>query len=220
MNLRENIRLRNKIRVFENREHAGRVLAEYLQPCNDLCPVVLAVPLGGIPVGEKIAKTLKGIFDLVPVARLPLPEEPRRGIGAVTFEGDTYINREFVRHLRLGEEVINRVVKEVRLSLKKRSGLVGPRPKAALKNKTVILVDDGLNTGYTLLAAVKLVKGLSPRDVVVAVPTASIRGIKLLALEVDKILCPNVRHGYFFSVPAAYRKWENLTESVLKPFLI
>lgn len=216
MKLVENTSLKNKTRVFEDREHAGRILAGALRVYRGLDPVVLAVPLGGIPVAEKIAGALMCPMDLVFVARLPMPDKPLAGFGAVTADGKTYLNQDLVNHIALGEEVIAEVVRTAHEKLVKRSSLLGSSPGINLRSKTAILVDDGLNSGYTLLAAVRSVKKHSPKEVVVAVPTASKRGIKLLESEVDTLFCPNVREGYFFSVLKAYRRWTDLTEAVVE----
>lgn len=211
-------RLRNKTKVFENREHAGKILAEHVIRRFDHAQGVLAIPLGGIPVAREVMSALETRGDIVQVARLPMPDKHLLGFGAVALTGETYINKELVRRAALSEDVINRVVGEARLKLMERSMIVGSRPKISLKNKTAILVDDGLNTGYTMKAAVGFVKKLSPGEVVLAVPTASMRGVKLLAPDVDAVICPNIRDGYFFSVLSAYRNWRELPEKVLGSF--
>jgi len=212
-------RLRNKTRVFEDRAQAGEVLAEALAGHAEPGSAILAIPLGGIPVATKVASAMGGELDLVPAARLPLPDKPLVGFGAVTLNGEVYLNEEFLRHVRLEKRVIDRVIEAERRKLTGRFRLLGPRPRISLKDKAVVIVDDGLNTGYTMRAAVRSVRKFSPREIVVAVPTAAMRGIKQLESEAATVVCPNLREGYFFSVLSAYRNWRELSEEVLEPFI-
>lgn len=108
---------------------------------------------------------MRGTLDLELVARLPIPGKPLAGFGAVTVEGHTYINTDLTKRIPLKEDVIREVVKEVRKKLHDRKKLLGSRPTARLRGETVILVDDGINTGYTMMAAVKSVREQSPRKV-------------------------------------------------------
>lgn len=220
MKLVENVSLKNKTRVFKDREHVGCVLAAELHEYIGSNPVILAVPLGGIPVAAEIARALGGPADLLPVARLPLPRKPMAGFGAVSVNGEAYLNQELINHIPLSEEEISEAIRAARKKLEDRAVVIGSRPKVKLESKTVIIADDGLNTGFTLLAAVRFVKRQSPKEVVIAVPTASSKGIKLLEPEVDALVCPNIRTTYFFSVVSAYRKWTDLSERVLKPYLL
>ena len=97
--------------------------------------------------------------------------------------------------------------------------LFGEIPPINIKNKRILLVDDGINSGYTLLAAIKSIKRNSPKEIIIAVPTASEKGIKLLESEIETFVCPNVRTGYFFSVLNAYKNWRELEETdILKYF--
>lgn len=212
-------RLRNKTKVFENRAQAGEVLAEALTGHAETGSAVLAIPLGGIPVATKVASAIDGELDLVPAARLPLPDKPLVGFGAVTLNGEVYLNEEFVQHIDLERRVIDRVIEEEGRKLTARFRLLGPRPRIPLQDRGVVIVDDGLSTGYTMRAAVMSVRKFFPREIVVAVPTAAMRGVKRLEPEVATVVCPNLREGYFFSVLTAYRNWRALSEEVLEPFI-
>jgi putative phosphoribosyl transferase len=121
------------------------------------------------------------------------------------------LNEPLVRELCLSPEDIEVLAEPVQEELLARNIIFREnRPWPELSGKTVILVDDGLASGYTMLAAVRAVRRRKPSQIVVAVPTASASTIKLLAPQVDTIVCPNIRSGYSFAVADAYRNWYDL----------
>ena len=121
------------------------------------------------------------------------------------------LNEPLVRELGLSPEEIEVLAEPVQEELQARNRIFREnRPWPELAGKTVILVDDGLASGYTMLAAVRAVRRHKPSQIVVAVPTACASTIKLLAPQVDTIVCPNIRSGYSFAVADAYRNWYDL----------
>lgn len=119
-----------------------------------------------------------------------------------------------VRELGLTPEEIEQAAKPVQEELLARNRIFREdRPWPDLAGKIVILVDDGLASGYTMLAAVRVVRRRKPSKIVVAVPTASASTIKLLVPHVDSIVCPNIRSGQRFAVADAYRDWYDLDRS-------
>lgn len=206
--------LRERVQVFEDRFHAGRVLAEMLRehvsPKNS---ILLAVPAGGVPVGYEVSTRLSLQMGLIIVRKLQIPWDPEAGFGAISWDGELVLNEELVKQLELTRDMIResarKAMKSIRARIKKfRKDKLMPN----MRGRVVILVDDGLASGYTMLAAAKSVKKIKVRKIVVAAPTASTNAIKLLSREVDLIVCPNIRSTPIFAVADAYRSWHDLTD--------
>ncbi|NPA49550.1 MAG: phosphoribosyltransferase [Thermodesulfobacteria bacterium] len=214
--------LTNKVFVFKDRWEAGAVLAEMLREKYEGAPetIVLAIPAGGVPVGLVIAKELRLPFDLLIVRKIHFPDNPEAGFGAITFDGEVLLNEELVAYAGLDESTIERQIALEKKDLAERERLFRRgKPFPDLSGQTVILVDDGLASGYTMLAAVKSVAKRGARKIVVAVPTASERAIKQLSPFVDEIYCPNVRSGAFFAVADAYQNWYDLSREEVMALL-
>jgi len=174
--------------------------------------IVLAIPSGGVPVGLAISSHLKLPFDLLIIRKIPIPGNPESGFGAVSLEGDMVLNEPMVRMLGLTAEEIENLARTVREELVARNRIFREsRPWPEIKGKIAILVDDGLASGYTMLAAARAVHRLEPKQIIVAVPTASARTVNLLLPEVEMIFCPNIRSGATFAVADAYRHWHDLS---------
>ena len=210
--------LRNKNYVFRNRVHAGELLASKLKPYVGKDSIVLAIPSGGVPIGSTIAKKLGLQMDLIIVRKLPIPYNTEAGFGSMSWNGEVKLNEKLVEQLQLSDPEIDSIIRDVKSELDKRMEIFrGNRPFPELKGKTAIIVDDGLASGYTLLAAICSVKRLSPARIIVAVPTASKNAVDLLAPYVDEIFCLNIRETKIFAVADAYQEWHDLTQQeVLK----
>lgn len=207
--------LKNRRHVFADRLEAGRVLGQMLAPAyagaDDL--VLLPIPMGGVPVAVRIREALGGSMDLMIVRKIQIPGNTEAGFGAMTSEGDVFLNEALLAHLELGQEQVARQEAAVRADLQARERcLRGGRPFPELAGRTVVLVDDGLASGFTMKAAVYLVNKRRAGHTIVAVPTAPKRTIDDLAAACDEIYCPNVREGYSFAVADAYRNWHDLDE--------
>jgi predicted phosphoribosyltransferase len=123
------------------------------------------------------------------------------------------LNPFLVRTLGLSAGEIEELARPVREELERRNSLFRQsRPWPDLEGKEAILVDDGLASGYTMMAAARAVRKREPEKIVVAVPTASASTVKLLSTEVEVIICPNIRSVYSFAVADAYKVWRDLTE--------
>jgi len=210
--------LRNKNYVFRDRVHAGELLASKLKPYVGKDSIVLAIPSGGVPIGSTIAKELGLQMDLIIVRKLPIPYNTEAGFGSMSWNGEVKLNEILVEQLELSDPEIDSIIRDVKSELDKRMEIFrGNRPFPELKGKTAIIVDDGLASGYTLLAAISSVKKLSPARIIVAVPTASKNAVDLLAPYVDEIFCLNIRETKIFAVADAYQEWHDLTQQeVLK----
>ncbi|MFN3739617.1 MAG: phosphoribosyltransferase [Thermodesulfovibrionales bacterium] len=198
MKLVEDRSFRNKLHIYQDRTEAGKILASKLQDYKDSDAIVLAIPSGGVPVGAEIARALNLFLDLLIVRKIQIPYNPEAGFGAVGPDGEPIFNESVLSGLMLAERDILEQVTKARESVKKRNELFRKnKPLPLLKDRVVIIVDDGLASGYTMLAGINYVKKSMPAKVIVAVPTASERAIKFILPQVNELICPNVRGGPF-----------------------
>ena len=205
---------RERTFIFRDRFHAGKILAEKLQKYVIKGKIVLlAVPAGGAHVGYIIAKEFGISLDVIVVRKVQIPWNPEAGFGALSWDGETVLNERLIRHLDLNEKMIDESISKTRKSLQERLRKYrGDKPMPDFLRKVVILVDDGLASGYTMLAAVRSIRKKEHESIIVAVPTASIGAIELLTSEVDMIVCLNIRSGPIFAVADAYKNWYDLTD--------
>jgi putative phosphoribosyl transferase len=210
--------LRNKTFVFQDREDAGRELSVFLSNYKDAKSIVLAIPAGGVAVAKEIKDTLSLSLDLLIVRKIQIPWNPEAGFGAVNLDGYVIFNEDLLRHLGLTERVITSQLEKTREILKKRNLLFrGGEDFPSLKDKSVILVDDGLASGYTMLAAIEYVKKRNPSKIVIAVPTGSHKTVKKISPFADVLCCLNIREDYPYAVAEAYRNWYDVSdEEVLR----
>jgi putative phosphoribosyl transferase len=207
--------------IFIDRLHAGMLLAEKLREYAGKKDILLlAVPSGGVPVGYVIAEELDIAMDLILVRKVQIPWNTEAGFGALTWDGEIILNESLVRHLGLTEKMIEQSVARTRRIVRERlRKFRGDKPMPAFRGKVVILVDDGLASGFTMLAASNSVRKKKPEKIVVAVPTASTGAIELLRPEVDEIVCLNIRSGPIFAVADAYKSWHDLTDEEVTEIL-
>jgi putative phosphoribosyl transferase len=160
--------------AFKDRFDAGRKLAKRLAAyADDPDVIVLALPRGGVPVGYEVARTLHVAFDVYLVRKLGTPGREELAMGAIATGGVRVLNDDVLRYLDIPEETIDQVTRKEAKELRRREQLYrGDRPPPVLKDKKVILVDDGLATGSTMRAAFQAVQRQEPKRVVVAVPVA------------------------------------------------
>jgi predicted phosphoribosyltransferase len=175
--------------------------------------MVLGIPAGGVPVAKEIADALDLPLDLIIVRKIQIPHNPEAGFGAMGPDGEIIFNDQLLNQLGLTEGEIKKQVERTRDVIKQRDQLFrGGRPFPILTGKIVIVSDDGLASGYTMLAAIGFIKKRKPEKIIVSVPTAAKRTIEFILPEVDEIVCLNVRSGFPFAVADAYRRWYDLTD--------
>lgn len=206
---------RDRGHVFSDRFEAGETLGKMLQPEYNHVEggLVLAIPSGGVPVGIKVRDILGLPFELVIVRKLQIPGNPEAGFGAMTLDGTVLYNQGLLTELRLSRQQIEAEKERVGKELEKRNAMFRKgRAFPDLTGKKVILVDDGLASGFTMLASVAMTKKAKALETVVAVPTAPERTVDRLLPEVDEIYCANVRSSIFFAVAEAYSHWYDLSE--------
>lgn len=180
--------------MFEDRIDAGTQLAEKLLRFKNKNVVVMAIPRGGLPIGAIVAKTLNAPLDVALIKKIGHPYNKEYAIGAVSLEDVILTNARGVTQGHIDEEVAR-----IRQKLKKRhDAYYKNRSPKNLKNKTVIIIDDGIATGNTLLATVELVSKQKPKKIVVAIPVAPSSGIRQFEdnPSVDETICLLVPYNF------------------------
>jgi putative phosphoribosyl transferase len=206
--------------LFRDRSEAGRQLAARLAQYADRPDaLVLALPRGGVPVGYEVARALHVPMDVFIVRKLGVPGHEELAMGAVATGGVRVLNDQVVRGLGIPDYVIDAVAGWEQQELERRARLYrGQRPLPDVRGKTVILVDDGLATGSTMLAAVRALRQLGPARIVVAVPVASRDTCELLKSEVNEVVCA-VTPEPFYAVGLWYRNFSQTTDEEVRELL-
>ena len=199
--------------IFDNRFDAGRQLASKLGEYRKQPVIVLAIPNGGMPVALQVALALNADLDLVISRKIPIPLRPEGGFGAIADDGTTILNQEVLKKIGLSEQQINYQVGKVRNEIQKRSLLYrGSRQLSVATDKTAIIVDDGLASGFTMLAAVESVRRRQPKQIVVAVPAASAMAVKQVEKTADRVVTVVTAFVPKFYVSDFYRYWHVLSD--------
>ncbi|MCL5104584.1 MAG: phosphoribosyltransferase [Armatimonadetes bacterium] len=199
---------------YENRNEAGRELARHLSRYKGSDCTVLAIPRGGVVVGYEIARELAAPLDVIVPRKIPAPSQEELAIGAVVSWGDheRLIDYHTVRYLGVGEDYIEREVERQLAEVSRRllvyRGTIEPPDVAG---RTVILVDDGIATGYTTRAAVLAARKLGAGRIVLAVPVGPADSLASIEPYVDELVCPRVPSP-FMAVGYWYRDFEQVTD--------
>ena len=178
---------------FMDRRQAGRLLAERLAPLAGERPVVIAIPRGGVPIGFEIAQALGAPLDVLAVRKLGAPRNPEFGVGAITEDGTSVLDTKTARRVGMTQELLDETVAREARELRRRiERYRDGRAPVDLTGRTVIVVDDGLATGLTDLAAVRAIRARGAGRIVLAVPVGARDSVDLLAGEADEVLCPSI----------------------------
>ena len=194
--------------LFADRGEAGRQLAESLERERKLDPIVVGLARGGVQVAAEVARALDAPLDVVAVRKVGHPWQPEYAIGAVTPGDGVYIRESD----GLTEEQLTEVLAQTRAkaaALDRR--LHAEHPALDLKDRTVLVVDDGLATGATMIAALRWARAAGAKRVVAAVPVAPADSVDLISGEADEVVCPHVLE-LFFAVGAWYSSFEQLDD--------
>jgi len=175
--------------------------------------VVLAIPNGGVPVALEVAGALKAELDLVICRKVPLLLSPEGSLGAAADDGTVILNEEAVKRIGFSRQKLEDEINKVRAEIKQRSLLYkGDRPIIRVSGKTVITIDDGLASGFTMMAAVESIRHRRPKEVVVAVPVASAMAVKQVEKVADKVVTCVTGFMPKFYVSDFYRYWPDLSD--------
>ena len=204
---------------FADRHQAGRFLAQkLLRYRDDPSAIVLALPRGGVPVGFEIAQALHAPLDVFIVRKLGLPGHEEFAMGAIA-TGDVMVMNPEVADIAIPQAAVDAVVARERAELARRERLYrGDRPPVSIDARTVILVDDGLATGSTMLAAATAVRRHRPRRTIVAVPVAAARTCEAFRGVVDEVVC-GMTPEPFMAVGAWYVDFRQVSDDEVHALL-
>ncbi len=176
---------------FADRAEAGRALAAELATHKlDADVVVLALPRGGLPVGREVAKAFGAPLDVVIVRKVGVPWQPELAMGAIASGSFQTLDEDLVRALGIPREEIDAVIAKESAEVARREQLYRKGRQALdVRGQTVVLVDDGLATGSTMLVAARFIRSLDPSRLLIAVPVGSVQACKRLRSQADELIC-------------------------------
>jgi predicted phosphoribosyltransferase len=200
--------------IYTDRQDAALKLISVLNKFkNDNC-VILAIPRGGVPIGYYIARKFHFPMDLLLTKKIGHPLNKELAIGAVSLEDEIVDDYPYISIGYIENQII-----EIRETLKERyEKFVGDRTPVNVKNKTVIIVDDGIATGNTLLAAIKMIRDKSPKKIVVAVPVAPTDAVQKISNYVDEFICPLITDD-FVGVGGHYMNFSQVSDEEVILFM-
>ena len=179
--------------MFVDRRHAGKLLAQLLERFAPERPIVLALPRGGVAVAVEVARSLHAPLEVLAVRKLGAPGNPELAVGAIAEDGTVIVDRFSARRVGMTQQILNATVERETRELQRRVAQYrGGRPLVDIHGRTVIIVDDGLATGMTELAAARAARSLGAVKVVVAVPVGARESVARVAAEADEIVCHTV----------------------------
>jgi len=199
--------------MFQDRRHAGKLLAEHLQYVKHMPDVlILGLPRGGIPVAYEVALALEAPLDALLVRKLGVPGQEELAMGAITQGGPVYINKEIVNDLQIRESEIQAAIHRERITLNERNSLYRQgRDAPDMTSKIIVIIDDGLATGATMHAAISLIRLHAPHYIIVAVPVAPRETYEKLSNMVDAVVCLHTP-VVFYGVGSFYEDFSQTTD--------
>ena len=206
--------------LFHDRREAGRVLAEKLTP-RVAAPgtLVLALPRGGVPVGFEVAHALSAQLDVFLVRKLGMPGEEELAIGAIASGGVRVLNQDLIDYLGVSDALVQQLTVREQQELERREQLYREgRPPIPVSGRTVVLVDDGLATGASMLAACRALRPQGATRILAAVPVAARQTCAELGKEIDEIVCAATPHP-FAAVGVWYEDFSQTTDQEVRDLL-
>jgi putative phosphoribosyl transferase len=205
--------------LFSDRLDAGRRLAElYDGPLDDA--VVLGIARGGIPVGYPVARSLNAPLDVVTARKLPIPWSPEMGFGAIAPDGSRVLNEALMPSLRLSSEEVDSIAGQVLAEVRRRERVYrGGREAVDVEGKNVILVDDGLATGFTMIASIAMMKNQGAAYITAAVPVSPADTARRVEAMVDRLLTIQEARTYSFAVASFYRDFHDMEDGEVLEYL-
>lgn len=188
----------DRLAIFGDRRDAGRKLATILERFRSEQPIVLGLPRGGVPVGYEVAKALDAPLDIILVRKIGAPFQPEYGIGAIAEGGVRFIRTEDLEVIGVAREEIEAIIARETEELERRARVYrGDREPLSVEGRTVLLVDDGIATGGTAVAAGRALRARGASKVILAVPVAPPGSDLRLRDEFDDVICLEQPHGFF-----------------------
>jgi putative phosphoribosyl transferase len=206
--------------AFNNRAQAGERLAQFLDAKPGPNSLVLALPRGGVPVGEPLAQALASPLEIVSVRKLPIPFSPEAGFGAVALDGSVVLNDDLVRRAGLSRRQIDSIVQQVLEEVRRRAQeYLGDYRSPKVQGKCVYVVDDGLASGYSMIAAAKMVRQREPRRLILCVPVSPAHSLRLVEPYFDEIYCLISQTHLTFAVASFYADFHDLSDQEVRQTL-
>ncbi len=197
---------------FINRVQAGQKLAEVLGDLKGKRAVVLGIPRGGLIVAQSLAQTIEADLDIILSRKLGSPNQPELAMGALSENGDVFLNPYAVEQLAITEAYINFEKRKQMDEIRRRSQLIRKvHPKIPLAGRIAIVTDDGVATGATMQAAIWALRRENPQKLIIAIPVASDEAITRLADDVDEIFCLRLPDN-FMAVGQFYINFDQVTD--------
>ena len=197
---------------FENRKDAGEKLSRVLQKYKNEDTVILGIPRGGVVLAAEVAKNLGTPFDVIIPRKIGAPHNPEVAIGAVTQDGTVIKDEAMVQLLGISDNQIEILANKVAGEISRRvNAYRGGRPGLELAGKTVVIVDDGIATGFTVQAALKSVRNMDPRRLVLAVPVMPADTVRLLRDKVDELVYLHAPE-LFYAVGQFYMEFDQVSD--------
>lgn len=205
--------------LFRDRHDAGVKLAKRLEKYRGKNAIVIALPRGGVVVGYEVAKTLDLPLDIVITRKIGAPGNPEYAIGAVAETGDVQLNQEEVRLFGISRQYIDEEIKKLKQEIERRVQLYrGGRRMPSVYDRVVIIVDDGIATGFTMRTSIRAIRSDNPSKIVLAVPVAPPDVLDEMRAEVDEVVCLATPEP-FFAVGAWYKHFEQTTDEEVRNYL-
>jgi predicted phosphoribosyltransferase len=207
------------VNLFRNRVDAARRLASALADLAGKDAIVLAIPRGGVVLGFEVARALGVPLDVIIPRKIGAPDNPELAIGAMTEDGTVILDQSLVNYLGVSEDYIKEESRRQRLEIERRLKLYrGNASYPNLKNRDVILVDDGIATGSTMKAALASVRKRGAKTIVIAIPVGPPSTIKELKKEADRVICLHTPES-FYAIGQFYDDFTQITDEEVKSLL-
>lgn len=199
--------------LFEDRNEAGRQLAKRLTRYRGTSAVILAIPHGGVPVAAAAAKRLQLEWNTVVSRKLPIPSNPEAGFGAITADGCAVLNEQILHGLHMSTVDIDKVMARQKAeAIRQAKTYSSARLPTNISHRTVILIDDGLASGYTMLAAIKSLRAQEADLIIAAAPVASRSAAAMVQDAADESIFEIISPSVPFAVADFYLKWHDVSD--------
>lgn len=198
--------------MFVDRTDAGEKISKRLERFKDENPIVLAIPRGGIVTAYEAIKKFKFQWDLIIPRKIGAPHNKEIAIGAISLDETYILNKEYIDMLNIHDEYIQKEIIEQTEEIKRRLiKYKGNESFPDVNNRTVIIIDDGIATGFTIQAAIKSIQKHNAKKIILTIPVAPQDTISLLEKIVDEVICLLIPYE-FYSVGSYYKNFNQITD--------
>lgn len=198
--------------MFRDREEAGEELSALLQEKEVTPDIVLAIPRGGLPLGRAVADALGCPLDIVVARKIGAPHNPELAVGAAGSDGEPWMNDELLQRMSIPEDELEEMIAETAEGAAEKEARYRDDGPPDLTGKTVLIVDDGVATGATMIACIRQVRAEGAEAVIVGVPVGPSESIDTLRTEADAVYCVD-EPAFFTAVGQCYQSFEQVTDA-------